>query len=232
MIKNFIEYIKEELKDSTYMSAYYKLKRLGGSHIKRAESIRNWAAKKRSLGDVNVYLNIFEFKNERGGKTYQGIDLCPMDYKVKSSEKIIKNGPLPCFLSYVGLTESFEDDYDLDSENINEYLEWLAFNVYVYNEEVSEAANIFNFQVKLIWVSRDEFKIESLKISDTWDDYESIILFSDRKSALALKKVFKDGDFIFGNEILKDLFMKFSTREELEKLHVMFKEFPINQLYK
>ena len=63
MIKNFIEYIKEELKDKTYMSAYYKLKKLGGVHTQRANNIRNWAVKSKSLGEVNVYLKIIEYNH-------------------------------------------------------------------------------------------------------------------------------------------------------------------------
>ena len=34
------------------------------------------------------------------------------------------------------------------------------------------------------------------------------------------------------DEILKDLFQRFSTREEMEKLIDLFRNFPISQLYK
>lgn len=235
MIKNFLEYIKEELTDRTYMNAYYKLKRLGGVHSKRANAIRNWVAKSQSLGDVNVYLNIVETQrtNTRTNETSISQELYPMDHKLQSNEKIVKEGPLKCWISYFGLTDAFEDEYNLDSEDISKELNYLLFNVYVYNEDVSEAANIFNFEAKLNWISDDEFKVDSLKMTDTWDDFETKILFSDRRSALVFKNFLKsDSNILSKHEILKDVFQRFSTREEMEKLIGLFRNFPISQLYK
>lgn len=233
MIKNFIEYIKEELKDKTYMSAYHKLKRLGGVHTQRANNIRNWVVKSKSLGEVNVYLKIVETQqiNSINKRITIHKELYPMDHQIDSNEKIIKEGPLNCYLSYVGLTDSFEDEYDLNSETISEELIYLMFNVFVYNEEVSESANIFNFEVKLNWISNEQFEVEYLKMTDTWDDFETKILFSDRRSALVFKNILKS-NILLKDEKLKDLFMKFSTREEFERMNKLFKEFPINQLYK
>ena len=138
MIKNFSKYIKEELKDRTYMDAYYKLKRLGGVHIQRANNIRNWAAKSKSLGDVNVYLNIVESQstNNRTKEITIYKELYPMSHQIKPTEKIIKEGPLKCYLSYFGLADSFEDEYDLSSDTISQELLSLMFNVYLITHTI------------------------------------------------------------------------------------------------
>jgi hypothetical protein len=243
-----------ELSGEIYHAAASKLTKKGGIHKDRADAIRDWASRKRlesmitkykevGLFSVNVDISspivIVSAGNKPDKKEFQLTLLGSQEFwKRKQSAKsldVIKNGPIDCYIASIEFFTEFPEDEFMPMLEDN----YLIFTVSIVSEELLEkyATNIFSMNVPISW-SNNVFKIDEDKevdISFGFNESESKILFSDRKSAFKFKsKILVNLNKYLTESTktyLRETFMRLSDSTEYTKLFEKINTIKVNSLY-
>ena len=234
----------EELNWQIYDKAARKLKTLG--HTDRSDQMDAWNAIKThyQLGHFNFAANIVEHDMTHW-KT-KAVTKVPIIAEDTTKEKILIPGPVPAYLSYCTTfdIDEYLSSYTEEGDELDICMLFAFFAADI--EKPSNKIKILyndrfgSFQIGVkAHIQDGEIKIKErsayLEQGHGAGDFEGLLKFSDRKSAMKFKQLIhpnKIGEIWDEMKDGRKVFMERSTEVEWLKLLNEIHSIPISQLYK
>lgn len=245
MVKKFTDFISEELKPSTYYKAASMLRQLGGKHISRAKDLEDWIIKKRAkeYGEYKININVVEtISRDKTNQDKKTIDYWPLSKPVidnnYGNNRIIKKGPLSSAYTGFDIFDPLDEYTREDMHNLTDI--WINFSFKPLEDDTDVFVNpytisCFTIKVSVSWKKENEshfMVVDGIELVSAPNDFESKILFSERKDALKFKRtVLNNLNKEKNYDYIRQFFLEFSDSEQLEKITSLIKEIPINKLY-